>query len=179
MSSRAVGTIAGPPSIGCPEPSNVRPSISSETSRRATSPLNRTRASSIAMPRVPTKTWTTAWSWSTSSTLAAAGALVRGEELDQFVVSDALDALDGNQRPRDGRHGPVFFDEEWMVGCRVLHFVQDLSQFDESFFQSLDQGRYLSSRFGHLPFLHPAQLGDGRYRHSLVQRDSTAHGFGK
>src|SRR5574341_465574 len=68
MSSEVSGMMGGPPSMGWPEPLSARPSIESDTSSRATSPVKRTRVRARSRPLVPANTCTTPRFLSTSST---------------------------------------------------------------------------------------------------------------
>ena len=60
--------ICGPRSLGLPEPSKTRPTMSSDTPSCWERPRNRTRAPWTSRPTVPSKTWTTACSVEMSRT---------------------------------------------------------------------------------------------------------------
>ena len=68
MSRYTSGMTGGPPSMGCPLPLKMRPSMSSETGVLSTSPVNSNFVFLPSTPEVPSKTWTTARSPSTSRT---------------------------------------------------------------------------------------------------------------
>src|SRR5437879_3410289 len=60
--------ILGPPSVGRPLPSKIRPSMSCETGSLTVSPVKRTVVAETSSPDVPSKIWTTATPPPTSST---------------------------------------------------------------------------------------------------------------
>src|SRR5207249_2135728 len=60
--------ILGPPSVGRPLPSNIRPSMSCETGSLTVSPVKRMLVDAMSSPLVPSKTWTTATPPPTSRT---------------------------------------------------------------------------------------------------------------
>src|SRR5712691_4378413 len=60
--------ILGPPSVGRPLPSNIRPSMSCETGSLTVSPVKRTVVAETSSPDVPSKIWTTATPPPTSRT---------------------------------------------------------------------------------------------------------------
>lgn len=61
MSMRSSGMIRGPPSMGAPDPSKMRPRMSGETESLMVSPRKVT-PEALSMPAVPSKTWTTTMS---------------------------------------------------------------------------------------------------------------------
>src|SRR6266705_892233 len=60
--------ILGPPSVGRPLPSKIRPSMSCETGSLTVSPVKRTLVAETSSPDVPSKLWTTATPPPTSRT---------------------------------------------------------------------------------------------------------------
>ena len=68
MSKKASARTSGPSSIGFPLPLKMRPSMSLDTGVFRISPVNVHDVCLLSIPLVPSKTWTTAFSPSTSRT---------------------------------------------------------------------------------------------------------------